>query len=79
MINAKAISVFSEYYEGNEKDTLLGYRGSAEVLGNAIMTLVAGRLLLIKWNYAFLVYALGFVILFMYLTFIPNKRRQKKI
>lgn len=74
MINAKAISIFSEYYEGNEKDTLLGYRGSAEVLGNAIMTLVAGRLLLIKWNYAFLVYALGFVILFMYLTFIPNKK-----
>lgn len=78
MINAKAISVFSEYYEGNEKDTLLGYRGSAEVLGNAVMTLVAGRLLLINWNYAFLVYALGFVILLMYLIFIPDVKESGK-
>mgnify|MGYP005848867169 CR=1 FL=1 len=32
LINAKAISIFSEYYEGREKAALLGYRGSAEVL-----------------------------------------------
>ena len=46
LINAKAISIFSEYYEGREKAALLGYRGSAEVLGSAVMTLVAGKLVL---------------------------------
>lgn len=72
LINAKAISIFSEYYEGREKATLLGYRGSAEVLGSAVMTLVAGKLVLIRWNLAFWVYALGFVIVILYLVWVPG-------
>lgn len=72
LINAKAISIFSEYYEGREKAALLGYRGSAEVLGSAVMTLVAGKLVLIRWNLAFWVYALGFVIVFLYLVWVPG-------
>ena len=72
LINAKAISIFSEYYEGREKAALLGYRGSAEVLGSAVMTLVAGKLVLIRWNLAFWVYALGFVIVLLYLVCVPG-------
>lgn len=72
LINAKAISIFSEYYEGREKAALLGYRGSAEVLGSAVMTLVAGKLVLIRWNLAFWVYALGFVIVLLYLVWVPG-------
>lgn len=72
LINAKAISIFSEYYEGREKTALLGYRGSAEVLGSAVMTLVAGKLVLIRWNLAFWVYALGFVIVLLYLVWVPG-------
>lgn len=76
LINAKAISIFSEYYEGEEKAALLGYRGSAEVLGSAVMTLMAGRLLLIRWNLAFLVYALGFVIVLLYLVWVPGSMKK---
>lgn len=72
LINAKAISIFSEYYEGREKAALLGYRGSAAVLGSAVMTLVAGKLVLIRWNLAFWVYALGFVIVLLYLVWVPG-------
>lgn len=72
LINAKAISIFSEYYEGREKAALLGYCGSAEVLGSAVMTLVAGKLVLIRWNLAFWVYALGFVIVLLYLVWVPG-------
>ena len=72
LINAKAISIFSEYYEGREKAALLGYRGSSEVLGSAVMTLVAGKLVLIRWNLAFWVYALGFVIVLLYLVWVPG-------
>ena len=63
LINAKAI---------REKAALLGYRGSAEVLGSAVMTLVAGKLVLIRWNLAFWVYALGFVIVLLYLVWVPG-------
>ena len=61
MINARAISIISERYQGQEKSALLGYRGSA------------GQLLKIRWNAAFWVYALGFGILVLYLLFVPVK------
>lgn len=35
LINAKAISIISERYQGHERIQLLGYRGSAEVVGTA--------------------------------------------
>ena len=72
LINANALSSFSQYYDGSEKAALLGYRGSAEVLGSAVMTLVAGKLVLIRWNLAFWVYALGFVIVLLYLVWVPG-------
>lgn len=73
MINARAINIINERYTGDEQATLLGFRGSAEVLGNAVLTLIAGRLLLIRWNYAFAVYLTGIPILLMYLLFIPAR------
>ena len=79
LINAKAISIFSEYYEGREKAALLGYRGSAEVLGSAVMTLVAGKLVLIRWNLAFWVYALGFVIVLLYLVWVPGSMERDRV
>lgn len=36
------------------------------------MTLVAGKLVLIRWNLAFWVYALGFVIVLLYLVWVPG-------
>ena len=45
MINAKAISIISERYSGNDKTRMLGYRGSAEVVGSAILTFMVGQLL----------------------------------
>lgn len=35
LINARAISIISENYQGNERAQMLGFRGSFEVLGNA--------------------------------------------
>lgn len=73
MVSAKAVSIISERYQGEEKTALLGYRGAAEGLGNAVMTLAAGQLSAVRWNYAFLVYSLGFLISFLYLVFVPEK------
>lgn len=77
LINARAINMINDRYEGDERATLLGFRGSAEVLGNAVLTLIAGRLLLIRWNYAFAVYLTGIPILLMYLLFIPAHREEE--
>ena len=73
MINSKAVSMISERFTGTERTALLGYRGSAETLGNAVLTFIAGRLLLIHWTRPFAIYAFGFVILVLYLAFVPYK------
>lgn len=60
LVNVKAISMISERYSGREQETLLGFRSSFEMLGNAVLTLIAGQLLAFGWQKAFIVYALGF-------------------
>ena len=50
LINARAINMINERYAGEERAMLLGFRGSAEVMGNAALTFAAGHLLRIRWN-----------------------------
>ena len=73
LVNVKAISMISERYSGREQETLLGFRSSFEMLGNAVLTLIAGQLLAFGWQKASLVYALGFLVLALYLLFVPEK------
>lgn len=72
LINAKAISMISERYTGEEQTKLLGFRSSMEVLGNAGATFIAGRLLVPGWHRAFLVYVLAFIILALYMIFVGD-------
>ena len=59
MLNAKAISIISERYHGKTRIQMLGFRGSAEVVGASILTLAVGQLLAFGWTATFLVYAAG--------------------
>ncbi|MFC3927245.1 MFS transporter [Streptococcus caprae] len=72
MINARAINIISAHYQGKERIQTLGLRGSAEVLGSAIMTAIVGLLLPLGWQAAFLVYLCGLVILLVFLLFVPD-------
>lgn len=72
LINAKAITIISSHYEGQERLKLLGWRGSAEVLGSASLTAVVGLLLPHGWSAAFGIYFLALVILGLYLAFVPK-------
>lgn len=74
LINAKAISIISERYHGKERTQTLGFRGSAEVVGTALLTLVAGQLMQFGWTAAFLVYGAGFIVLVLYLMFVPYEQ-----
>lgn len=68
LINARAINIISERFSGKERITMLGYRGSAEV---AFLTFLAGYLIPFGWSLAYLIYGFGFVILALYLLFVP--------
>ena len=73
LINAKAISIISQRYQGRERTQMLGYRGSAEVVGTALLTLLVGQLLHLGWTKTFLVYSFALVILVFYLLFVPEQ------
>lgn len=65
LINAKAISIISERYHGRERIQTLGFRGSAEVVGTALVTLLVGFLLQFGWTASFLAYGAGLIVLFL--------------
>lgn len=73
LINAKAIAIISQRFTGRERVQMLGLRGSTELIGGAICSLLVGQLLKIGWTWAFLIYALGFVVLALYLLFVPQQ------
>ena len=78
MINAKAISIISERYHGKTRIQMLGLRGSAEVVGASILTLVVGQLLSLGWTVTFLAYSAGFLVLVLYLLFVPYGKEKKE-
>ena len=72
LINARAISIISENYQGNERAQMLGLRGSFEILGNAFLTALVGFLVPLGWFWAFIVYLFALLILLFYLLFAPK-------
>lgn len=78
-INAKAISIISERYQGRERVQTLGLRGSAEVVGSAILTLAVGQLLAFGWQASFLIYGFGLLILVFFLLFVPYKKGAQRV
>ncbi|MGT2650054.1 MFS transporter [Streptococcus troglodytae] len=78
LINARAISMISERFSGQTRVQMLGLRGSAEVLGSALLTFLAGQWLNVSWSFAFLIYGFGFLILLCYLLFVPAAKRKRE-
>lgn len=73
LVNAKAITMVGERFTGDLQQKLQGIRCSMETLGQTILTLSAGKLLVFGWNYSFLVYSVAFLILIIFLMFVPEK------
>ncbi|MFC2619534.1 MAG: MFS transporter, partial [Bifidobacterium dentium] len=65
LINSLAVSMIAKFFSGDEKATLMGFRSAFESLGQSLMTLAAGFLVLLSWNSSFLVYLLAVPILIL--------------
>ncbi|MBQ0070777.1 MAG: MFS transporter [Spirochaetales bacterium] len=78
MINARAITTVQMRYEGKELASLLGIRGSMEVLGNMVLTFLAGKLMVLGWHASFGVYLAVLVALGLYLVFVPATEKAVK-
>ena len=71
LLNVSAIAIISERYKGKERVQTLGIRGSAEVVGTAVLTFGVSLLIRFGWQAAFLVYGISIPILLLYLLFVP--------
>lgn len=75
LINTRAVSMIGERFTGTLRQRLQGIRCSMETLGQATLTMLAGQLLRFHWHYSFLIYGIGFIILLVYLRFVPLKEQ----
>ncbi|MGX2945955.1 MFS transporter [Enterococcus alishanensis] len=74
LFNSLAVSIINLLYrdEVNRRATLLGFRGAAENIGSAVMTIAAGILLSVSWKFSFGVYAIAFPIFILFTMFVPE-------
>ena len=78
MINAKAISIISERYQGKTRNSDVRATRFCRGRWASLITLAVGQLLAFGWTATFLAYSAGFLVLILYLLFVPYGKRRKK-
>ncbi|WP_288616777.1 MFS transporter [uncultured Eubacterium sp.] len=75
LVSALTASLITDFYEGQEKTSLMGLQTSAANVGGMIMTAVGGVLTAVAWNLDYLVYIIiGIPGLILLLLFVPYKK-----
>ncbi|MGM1021450.1 MAG: MFS transporter [Bacillota bacterium] len=77
MFNSLAVSLISDFFEGDERAQLVGFQSAVQGLGSSLATFVAGQLALINWQFAFLCYAITIPIALLFFFIIPEPERGK--
>lgn len=75
LFNPLAISMISDFFDGDERARLIGFQSAFQGVGTAIMTYVAGQLLKINWHTTFWVYAIILPILILFILFVPEPKK----
>ncbi len=75
MFNSLAVSLISDFFEGDERAQLVGFQSAVQGLGSSLATFVAGQLALIDWQFAFLCYAITIPIALLFFLVIPEPER----
>ncbi|MFK4436536.1 MFS family permease [Paenibacillus sp. RC21] len=75
MFNSLAVSLISDFFEGDERAQLVGFQSAVQGLGSSLATFVAGQLALIDWKFAFLCYAITIPVALLFFFIIPEPER----
>lgn len=68
-----ANSLISDYFEGSDRDAMLGYQTGAANAGSMAMTYLGGVLAAIAWYMDYLVYLLALPGLFLTICYVPKQ------
>lgn len=77
LYNALAVSLINALYGGDTRATLLGFRNSAESIGQTALTAVAGLLLNLGWHWSFAVYLVAFPIAAFFWATVPDPEAEQ--
>ncbi|WP_295731410.1 MFS transporter [uncultured Limosilactobacillus sp.] len=75
LANPLAISMIGVFFTGERRARLMGWRSAVAGIGTAIMTYVAGKLLLFGWHQAYWVYLLFLPTLLLFVFFVPDPEK----
>lgn len=76
LINSLAVSLISINFKGKESAYLMGLRSAFESGGQAILTFLAGQLILFNWQSVFLIYLLALPILLLFMFSYPDNKKK---
>ncbi len=74
LFNAMAYSLISYYYAGTQRQTMMGYQGSVNSLGNILMFLISSVLIGLGWRQVYLYYLIAIPVFVLFLWGAPNER-----
>lgn len=72
-------SLIFDYFEGSERNKMMGLSGSSNQLGGMVFLSLSGILASYNWRYSFAVYALALVTLVFVSLWMPSDKRSKQI
>jgi MFS family permease len=61
-IMTTATTLIADYYQGEQRNKVMGYQGSFLAYGGIVFLLIGGYLASIGWQYPFLIYFLAFIL-----------------
>lgn len=72
LVNTWAVRYITLLFEPEVRAKMMGYRSSAEIIGQMIVALTASFLFNLRWELSFLAYSIAFVSAFLILIFVPS-------
>ncbi len=79
LFNSLSISLMSDFFESDEKATMIGMRTAFLNIGKALTTFLSGYLLLFGERAVFLTYLIAIPIFLLFYRYVPNSSVEERI
>ncbi|QOX65207.1 MFS transporter [Anoxybacterium hadale] len=73
-----AAGLIADFFQGEEREKMIGYQSTAVALGNIITSILAGVLATINWRLSFLIYAFAVITLILVASKMPEPLKIEK-
>lgn len=72
VVNTWALRYITLLFDVKERATLMGFRASAEIIGQMLVAMIASFLFNFGWRWSFFAYAIGFVSVILVIIIVPD-------